>query len=210
MVKKYYAVAKGRNIGIFDNWNDAKKSIDKYSGAVYKSFTTIKEAQEFLDKNTIKKIEFENVAYTDGSFKDGYGGFGVIYFRSDGIWKLYGPVEMIKHKMSNNIAELYAIYVLLSATTDTNILIYTDSTYVINTLVRGYHTNENIELINKIKDLMIDRTIQFKHVDAHINESDKNYTIENQYNNEVDILANLGRESVDIQIYHNDILYNNF
>ena len=42
--KKYYAVKIGRVTGIFDNWDECKASVDSYSGADYKSFTTKQEA----------------------------------------------------------------------------------------------------------------------------------------------------------------------
>ena len=36
--KKYYVVWKGRKTGVFDNWGDCQKSIDGFSGPLYKSF----------------------------------------------------------------------------------------------------------------------------------------------------------------------------
>lgn len=48
---KYYAVAKGREVGIFyDNWNNVKKLIDGFSGARYKGFKTEQQAQQWLNK----------------------------------------------------------------------------------------------------------------------------------------------------------------
>ncbi len=49
--KKYYAVKKGRTVGIFDNWDDCKLSIDGFTGAIYKSFTDREDANDFLNNS---------------------------------------------------------------------------------------------------------------------------------------------------------------
>lgn len=49
MMMKFYAVRKGRQVGIFTNWNECQKQISGYSGAEYKSFKTRNEAQQFLN-----------------------------------------------------------------------------------------------------------------------------------------------------------------
>lgn len=48
MAKKYYAVAKGRTPGIYFTWDDCKAQVEQFSGAVYKSFLTIQEAERFI------------------------------------------------------------------------------------------------------------------------------------------------------------------
>lgn len=48
MVKKFYAVKNGKTPGIFETWDECKKSVDGYSGAVFKSFKTKDEALDFL------------------------------------------------------------------------------------------------------------------------------------------------------------------
>jgi hypothetical protein len=47
-VKKFYAVLKGRQPGIYLSWPDCKNQVDGYSGARYKGFQTRGEAEEFL------------------------------------------------------------------------------------------------------------------------------------------------------------------
>ena len=37
---KWYVVFKGVKPGIYDTWEDTKKHVDGFSGAVYKSFKT--------------------------------------------------------------------------------------------------------------------------------------------------------------------------
>ena len=96
MASKYYAVKKGKVPGIYLNWNDCKAMVDGYPGAVYKSFKTIEEAEEFITgekiisgmkasgKNTSESGETcSTYAFVDGSFNKathtyGYGGFLVM------------------------------------------------------------------------------------------------------------------------------------
>lgn len=86
MAKKYYAVKKGIIPGIYLNWEDCKKNIDGCSGAVYKSFPTLMEAEAFLEETDALLPEAESsakeedaplpeagnakgaVAYVDGSY----------------------------------------------------------------------------------------------------------------------------------------------
>lgn len=51
--KKFYAVAKGRTVGIFNTWDEAKESINSYSGALFKSFTSFEAAEEYMKENCI-------------------------------------------------------------------------------------------------------------------------------------------------------------
>ena len=45
---KYYIVKKGRKKGIYFTWDDCKKQVDGFSGAIYKSFTSEKEAIAYM------------------------------------------------------------------------------------------------------------------------------------------------------------------
>lgn len=67
MAKKYYAVAKGKTPGIYLTWNDCKAQVDGFSGAVYKSFLTLQEAELFIEKvNGVDVIEsFEQMELSD-------------------------------------------------------------------------------------------------------------------------------------------------
>lgn len=49
--KKYYVVKKGITPGIYLTWDDCKKMVDGYPGAVYKGFATLAEAEAFLNGN---------------------------------------------------------------------------------------------------------------------------------------------------------------
>ena len=95
MAGKFYAVRVGRVPGIYLSWDECKKNIDGFSGAVYKSFKTKAEAEAFMGasaagKTAVHTSSEKNVAdegldslpyaFVDGSYNAatkvyGYGGF---------------------------------------------------------------------------------------------------------------------------------------
>ena len=90
--KKYYAVKKGRNPGVYNSWSECEEQVKGFSGAEYKSFLTLEEALDFIndnnnevDKATSQLKDNEMIAYVDGSFnKDkGYYSYGAIMFTKD-------------------------------------------------------------------------------------------------------------------------------
>lgn len=87
VMKKIYAVRKGKHPGIYNTWNECKAQIDGFSGAEYKSFKIKEEALKYIkykdlssqniSQNTIEKIDEKNSnwdvrAYVDGSYSDEY------------------------------------------------------------------------------------------------------------------------------------------
>jgi len=47
----YYAVAKGRNSGIYKTWKECKENVEGYEGARFKKFMSLTEAQQFISGN---------------------------------------------------------------------------------------------------------------------------------------------------------------
>lgn len=69
---KFYAVKKGREVGIFNTWKECQEKINGFSGAQYKSFKTLLEAKEYMELNKEKEIYSEEecvIAYVDGSYE---------------------------------------------------------------------------------------------------------------------------------------------
>ena len=52
MSHSYYAVAKGRNPGVYDNWDECKSEVHQYSRPVFKKFSSQAEAQSFVQRNS--------------------------------------------------------------------------------------------------------------------------------------------------------------
>lgn len=81
MATKYYAVKKGLSTGVFFTWDECKKMVDGYPGAIYKSFPTFEEAECFVkgvpyekaepEAKTVSEVVYEAgalTAYVDGSY----------------------------------------------------------------------------------------------------------------------------------------------
>lgn len=70
--EKFYAIKKGRQIGIYTNWAEVKKLVIGYPGAIYKSFETREDAETYLKGDTQDTTEVTDeytvTAYVDGSF----------------------------------------------------------------------------------------------------------------------------------------------
>lgn len=204
-MSKYYAVRVGKNPGIYRNWEETKEQVYGFPGAIYKSFTTKKEAEDFMTlTNTIEKVEISNepilptsyeaISYTDGSNYQGIGGYGYITIINGEIKKYCGSIE----NSTNNIAELTAILRALNKLRNYHkILIRTDSSYSINCVTtwiyqwkkNGWKTStgkapENLELIKEIVEIVETKDISFEHVHGHKGE---------KYNEMVDKLAEKGR-----------------
>lgn len=47
--RNYYAVRKGTVTGIFESWADCQSAVSGYSGAEFKGFSTLEEAQNYLN-----------------------------------------------------------------------------------------------------------------------------------------------------------------
>ena len=77
---KYYAVKKGHKPGIYTSWDECKKQVEKFSGAVYKSFTSLEDAKNFIKLEEEKIVDYGLIAYVDGSYniKTKEYGFGCI------------------------------------------------------------------------------------------------------------------------------------
>lgn len=62
--KNFYVVKKGREVGIFDNWEDCKKAVDGFSGSEYKGFSNMHDAEVYFQgkKSDIKQPAVYNVS----------------------------------------------------------------------------------------------------------------------------------------------------
>lgn len=152
--KKYYAVVKGIKPGIYTNWDETKNQVNGFSGAVYKSFKTHKEAADFMkdpliEKKTVtpqksiadnKELESKDyiIVYTDGGSlgNPGPGGYGIVIA---GEKKISGGFQLT----TNNRMELMAVIKTLEYLLKSNkkIIIYSDSAYAINGINKGWAKN---------------------------------------------------------------------
>lgn len=72
-------------------------------------------------------------------------------------------------KTTNNRMELMAAIKALEniTTRDDNILLLSDSAYLVNTMMKGWKRNTNHDLWSRLDCLSRERTVTFKHVKGH-------------------------------------------
>ncbi|KAH3900158.1 RNA-DNA hybrid ribonuclease SCDLUD_003128 [Saccharomycodes ludwigii] len=74
---KYYAVRSGRNNGVYGDWDSCRKQVDGYSGAKFKSFKTLDEANNFIsggDANSsggCRSGGYSSGGYSSGGYSSG-------------------------------------------------------------------------------------------------------------------------------------------
>ncbi|PKM54613.1 MAG: RNase H [Firmicutes bacterium HGW-Firmicutes-5] len=95
MPKKYYAVRQGLKKGIFKTWAECQANTKGYSGAEFKSFKTLEEAEAYIDTNQTSQSKDTNIneagiarAYVDGSYDHStkrYAGGAVILIGEEEI-----------------------------------------------------------------------------------------------------------------------------
>lgn len=223
--KKFYAVARGHKIGIFDSWDECSQQVSGFKNAKFKSFNTKVEAEEFIstNKNGLsnfeektekienhtfelsqeqleefekeekeyfeKKQKLENkssnedlvIVYTDGSFRQKYGGGIGCWFgdRDDRNLSEKFPLK----NPTNQRAELYAAMRALQVIpSDKDVEIRTDSEYTIKSMtvwVRNWERNgwqnslgkdvENQDLIRPLLKIIRERSgkVKFTWVKGH-------------------------------------------
>lgn len=91
----YYAVKVGRHPGIYSTWEDCKREVTGYKGAIYKKFSQEIDALNFINEDRldfqeeiIPREKEEFVAYVDGSFRkrDNTFSYGVYMRNPEEKW----------------------------------------------------------------------------------------------------------------------------
>lgn len=93
----FYAVANGKNIGIFLNWNDCNNSVKGYKNAIYKKFDTKEDADNFI-KNNNKSID-KTIQTTDNN--------GI---KQKHITSFFNTVNTIQKEDNNSFEPDYYVY----------------------------------------------------------------------------------------------------
>lgn len=96
VASKFYAVREGRKTGIFTSWDECKAQVDGHPGAVYKSFKTRAEAEEWYGGTGVLRSGGTEVpgsggteaavAYVDGSYdvaNHRYAAGGIILYKGN-------------------------------------------------------------------------------------------------------------------------------
>lgn len=189
--QKFYVVWKGRKTGVFNNWDDCKKQVDKFLGAKYKSFKTRDQANNAysdgyqkhwglskkfrpqLSSDQKKEIGFPikksiavDGAWDTSTLKAEYQG---VFTDSRELLFHQGPFE----EGTNNIVEFLAIVHALSYCRkhSLTIPIYSDSKIAIS-WVRNKKSNTNLKKSDNNKKLfeLIDRALNWLNQNEYENQ----------------------------------------
>lgn len=164
-MSKYYAVIRGRKPGVYGSWEECKLQTDKFTGSLYKSYGTKKEAEEAfarksIDENIeddeVKELTYEgNSISVDGSTRNNTGLTEYQGVRTDTGEKLFG--SKLYKSGTNNLAEFIALVVGIRYLDKKglNIPIYTDSMTAMAWL-RNKKVNTDLKVNEDTKEILED------------------------------------------------------
>ena len=198
--KKYYAVAMGRKPGIYTAWfgpDGAEAQIRGYTGARYKGFPSLAEAEKWLRNPAYTRAQAGAkhpgttvdapdaqpgtiIVYTDGGCRGnpGPGGYGAVIIDGENRVELARGFRMT----TNNRMELMACIVALKALkTPADVILHSDSRYVVNGISKGWahrwrannwmrtkkEAAENADLWAQLLDLCDRHRVRFVWVRGH-------------------------------------------
>lgn len=187
----FYAVANGRNVGLFTTWKECQSSVIGFPNARFKKFETREEAEQFIRPDVVNKEELETTlteyfVYTDGACSNNgrhnaLAGIGIFF----GVGDSRNVSRRIEGKQTNNTAELTAIleaYPLIKADIlqGKRMTIVSDSEYAIRCVTsygdkcekQGWSEIPNLELVKAAYTLYKDSPVQFIHIKAHTHCTD--------------------------------------
>ena len=110
MGKKSYAVRVGRRTGIYTSWDECRENVYGFGGAVYNSFPTFKEAEDFISGKTVNDSnaprEDAAVAYVDGSYNAETEEFsyGAVIFRDGTVTEMNKAFNDPELALMRNVA----------------------------------------------------------------------------------------------------------
>ena len=198
--KKYYAVKKGRKVGIFTTWDECKKQVDGFSGAIYKSFPDYDMAVQYVQggqgtagqKGRKQTEETEKecgaYAYIDGSYdnrKKVYGSAVLLFVEGKKISHKFAGNQPELIKLRNVAGEIEAAKYVMQYAYDQGIKqikIYYDYAGIEMWAKKDWKANLNYtkEYASFYENIAEHVEVIFSKVKAHTG---------NQYNEEADLLA---------------------
>ena len=202
-MSKYYAVKIGICPGVYTSWKECEKQVKGFSGATYKSFSSLEEAEHYLSEedetlkvsqSSIPESDFSNSIdiYVDGSWcqsKKQYG-WGFVAVLEDKIqYKRYGSSDNPKYVDSRQIggevvAVLQGIEYAIKKGYE-HVSIYYDYIGIEKWASGEWNAKSKIAeaYLYYMKKKMEEINVSFKKVKAHSN---------NKYNDIADELAKKG------------------
>lgn len=109
-MSKYYAVRLGKKPGIYKSWDECKAQVHGYPGAIYKSFTSIDQAQAFMENvDNVNQSKSQAQIYVDGSYSNDLKifGWGIVIISGSNVDEFYGYSENQDYQYRNVAGEIY-------------------------------------------------------------------------------------------------------
>ncbi|XP_039187780.1 ribonuclease H1 isoform X3 [Crotalus tigris] len=184
----FYAVRRGRRIGVYNTWDECNEQVHRYQDASFKKFATKKQAWAFINEesaeSSISSTGDYVAVYTDGCCSSNgrqaaRAGTGV-------YWGPDHPLnnsERLHGRQTNQRAEIHAACKAIEQAKSQNIrklAIYTDSKFTINGVtswipnwkINGWKTSAGKEVTNRedferLAKLSEGMDIQWMHVPGH-------------------------------------------
>ena len=112
--KNFYAVRKGRKPGIYKTWKECQEQVVGFSGAEFRGFVTLPEAEKFMqgpgkeavDDLVEKGGEGDVIAYVDGSYDHSLRAYsyGAVLITADDVVELSGRGQDEQAAALRNVA----------------------------------------------------------------------------------------------------------
>ncbi len=161
--QKYYVVWKGRNPGIYSNWDSCKQQIDGFEKAQYKSFPSREEAEEAYEKPASASLKKKKTPIPDNVISPSIS-VDAACSGNPGIMEYQGVDTLSKRRIFHqgpfpeatvNIGEFLAIVHALAMLKKirSNMPIYSDSNTAIAWLKKK-KVNTKLEENEKNKEVM--------------------------------------------------------
>lgn len=185
---KYYAVKNGKVPGIYMTWPECESQVKGFSGAIYKSFSSLSDAEEFIGMKTNNNCNDANTihVYVDGSYNSDTNEYGYACYINFGDNQQLICGRGICEENGRNVegevsASITAIRYLQFE--ERPIIIHYDYEGIKKWAdgewkANKYYTKNYAEFVKSIRNLGIN--VKFEYVAGHSN---------NEYNELVDKLA---------------------
>ena len=189
----FYAVANGKQCGIYNTWKECQENVKGFKGAKYKKFDNENDAETFIQDFESIQINHKNVephyyVYMDGACSkngtnEATAGIGVYFGENDSR----NISKKLHDKPTNNVAELNAMITAFNIVKNDLdegkiITFVSDSEYAIKCATSYGKTQQlgnwvkdipNKELVKILYEYCKNYiNLQFLHIKAHTNNDD--------------------------------------
>jgi ribonuclease HI len=177
----FYAVKIGKIPGLYTSWSECSQQVTGFPNSLYKKFTDIDAAKQFMSVSTFSSNEVDYYVYIDGACKangkpDCVASYGIFFGKNDPR----NTCGLVQGYQSNNSGELTAaleLYKIIEGDLETShICICIDSLFTINCMsIKDWTSGKNKELADTLYTLYskhIGKNISLKHVKGHTKYTD--------------------------------------